>query len=234
MLPPWLNSRAVSILLAGFCAAISVRAQEFEGPDSARRAAEYLRGRRAGPSASVPPDARYNAVRQLESMRAAESRRAQSAEAAAAISALRWTQIGPQPALAYGVSAGRVSSLAVSRQDPTFVYAGTAEGGVWLTQDGGDTWTPITDDQPSLAVGAMAIDPSNHNILYVGTGEGWAGYGGPGFSGDGGPANQASLNQPVGLALDGLGNLFIADHANGRIRRVAADGTISTVAGVGN
>ena len=61
-----------------------------------------------------------------------------------------------------------------------------------------------------------------------------AGTGKDGFSGDGGPATQAQLNMPTGLAYDALtGSLYIADSWNHRIRRVARDGTISTIAGTG-
>src|SRR5688572_18779200 len=58
--------------------------------------------------------------------------------------------------------------------------------------------------------------------------------GGPlGFSGDGGPASAAKIKRPHGLALDASGNLYFADAGNGRIRRIAVNGTISTVAGIG-
>src|SRR5207253_1800358 len=61
-----------------------------------------------------------------------------------------------------------------------------------------------------------------------------AGDGVAGFSGDGGPATSASLNTPWGVAVDGSGNLFIADRSNHRIRRVdAVSGIITTVAGNG-
>src|SRR5262245_328532 len=61
-----------------------------------------------------------------------------------------------------------------------------------------------------------------------------AGNGRPGFSGDGGPATSASLNEPAGVALDAAGNLYIADAQNARIRKVTANGTtIGTVAGNG-
>jgi sugar lactone lactonase YvrE len=60
-----------------------------------------------------------------------------------------------------------------------------------------------------------------------------AGNGNPGFSGDGGPATKAELKFPSGLAFDRDGNLFIADTINHRVRKVAPDGTISTVAGNG-
>ena len=58
-----------------------------------------------------------------------------------------------------------------------------------------------------------------------------AGNGTAGFAGDSGKAPEAQINYPLGLAIDGSGNIFIADHFNHRIRRVAADGTITTVAG---
>jgi sugar lactone lactonase YvrE len=61
-----------------------------------------------------------------------------------------------------------------------------------------------------------------------------AGTGVSGYSGDGGPAITAELNTPDGIAADGAGNLFIADSHNNRIRKVTADGTISTVAGTGD
>ncbi len=58
-----------------------------------------------------------------------------------------------------------------------------------------------------------------------------AGNGQAGFAGDSGKAQEAQINYPLGLAVDNSGNIYIADHLNHRIRRVAADGTITTVAG---
>jgi uncharacterized protein (TIGR03437 family) len=60
-----------------------------------------------------------------------------------------------------------------------------------------------------------------------------AGNGSAGFSGDGGPATKATLNNPVGIVLDNLGNLYIADSNNSRIRKLTSDGTIFTIAGKG-
>jgi hypothetical protein len=60
-----------------------------------------------------------------------------------------------------------------------------------------------------------------------------AGAGSASFSGDGGPANSATLNVAVDISADGAGNLFIADQFNHRIRQIAPDGTISTVVGSG-
>lgn len=79
-------------------------------------------------------------------------------------------------------------------------------------------------------------DGLRHQILRVELGGGGvtvvAGTGTAGFSGDGGRATQARLDEPVGLALDRRGNLYVADLGNARIRRVAADGTVTTVANV--
>lgn len=60
-----------------------------------------------------------------------------------------------------------------------------------------------------------------------------AGNGTAGFSGDGGPATSAQLNVPAALAVDDSGNLYIADTFNLRVRKVSADGIITTVAGAG-
>ncbi len=61
-----------------------------------------------------------------------------------------------------------------------------------------------------------------------------AGTGTAGFSGDGGPATQAQLNLPSGIALDNKGNIFIADRSNNRVRKIDANGVISTYAGNGD
>jgi photosystem II stability/assembly factor-like uncharacterized protein len=69
---------------------------------------------------------------------------------------------------------GRVTAIAVNPQDPDTVYVGGAQGGVWKTSNASDpnpTWTPLTDHEASLAVGSIAIDPVNSDIIYVGTGE---------------------------------------------------------------
>jgi len=60
-----------------------------------------------------------------------------------------------------------------------------------------------------------------------------AGTGAKGFSGDDGPATAAALNGPAGVAVDGAGNVYIADNANARVRKVAPNGTITTLTGTG-
>ncbi|MEU5053687.1 NHL repeat-containing protein [Streptomyces sp. NPDC021096] len=87
-------------------------------------------------------------------------------------------------------------------------------------------------------VGNLYIaDDYNHRVRKVGT-DGViatvAGDGAEGFGGDGGPATAASLHFPHALAIDSAGNLYIADRYNYRVRRVAPDGIITTVAGTGD
>jgi hypothetical protein len=88
-----------------------------------------------------------------------------------------------------------------------------------------------------LPGGGYAIaDAGDHRVRRVlpsGTIRTLAGTGRPGFAGDGGPATAARLSQPTALAVAGDGALLVADRGNARIRRIAADGTISTVAGGG-
>jgi sugar lactone lactonase YvrE len=82
----------------------------------------------------------------------------------------------------------------------------------------------------------LIADTYNHVIRKLapdGTITTIAGNGTPGAAGDGGPATMAQLNQPNGLAIADDGTIYIADRANFRIRRVAPDGTIDTLAGTG-
>jgi sugar lactone lactonase YvrE len=80
-------------------------------------------------------------------------------------------------------------------------------------------------------------DPQNSRIRAIlpdGTITTVAGTGAPGFSGDGGPATNATLNSPEAVAVDAAGNVYIADSSNNRVRMVSTKGVISTVAGNGS
>lgn len=69
---------------------------------------------------------------------------------------------------------GRISALAAHEHDgKTVIYAGAASGGVWKSSDGGTSFKPIFDKQPVQSIGAIALDPSNPEIVWVGTGESW-------------------------------------------------------------
>ena len=79
--------------------------------------------------------------------------------------ALHWRGIGPY-------RGGRAIAVTGVAGEPGLYYFGAVAGGVWKTIDSGATWSPIFDGQPTSAIGAIAVAPSNHNIIYVGSGEG--------------------------------------------------------------
>jgi len=78
---------------------------------------------------------------------------------------LRWRLIGP-------FRAGRTVAIIGVPGMPNVFYMAPNNGGVWKTTDYGRTWDPVFDDQPTGSVGALAVAPSNPNVIYVGSGEG--------------------------------------------------------------
>ena len=84
----------------------------------------------------------------------------------------RWRALGPSRIDAEnGRFAGRVSTIAIHPTDPNILFVGGAQGGVWRSDNGGVSWTPLTDGECSLAMGSIAIDPVDPQIVYAGTGE---------------------------------------------------------------
>ncbi|HYS54697.1 MAG TPA: glycoside hydrolase [Thermoanaerobaculia bacterium] len=78
---------------------------------------------------------------------------------------MRWRMIGP-------FRGGRTVAAVGVRGQPGVFYIGVNNGGVWKTNDAGRSWSPIFDQQPTGSIGAIAVAPSNPNIVYVGSGEG--------------------------------------------------------------
>lgn len=151
--------------------------------------AEWFYEQRAYPLTAILSGARWHAVEQLE-QEEIQLRQFRAARTAASLptgtlanTQPGWQPLGPAPigqGQTFGTPrvsvAGRVSALALA---PGYngttnqtVYLGPAQGGVWRSRDNGATWTPLTDDQPSQVIGALALDPANANVIYTGTGEG--------------------------------------------------------------
>jgi photosystem II stability/assembly factor-like uncharacterized protein len=78
---------------------------------------------------------------------------------------LKWKFVGPD------IISGRFTDVEVHPANRGIIYAGSATGGVWKTENSGTTWFPIMDDVASISIGDIAISPSDPDIIWVGTGE---------------------------------------------------------------
>jgi photosystem II stability/assembly factor-like uncharacterized protein len=97
------------------------------------------------------------------------------------LSTTSWTPIGPAPIVSSSIPngldpgntpvTGRIAAVAADPTNANTIYVAAAGGGVWKTTDGGTTWSPLTDNQATLSMGAIAVAPSNPNVIYAGTGE---------------------------------------------------------------
>ncbi|MEO7240575.1 MAG: sialidase, partial [Sphingomicrobium sp.] len=87
----------------------------------------------------------------------------------AAISGLGIRNIGS------ATMSGRIAAVAARQEDDgkVTIYAGAASGGVWKSDDSGTTFKPVFDKQPVQSIGALALDPTNKDVVWAGTGESW-------------------------------------------------------------
>lgn len=89
-------------------------------------------------------------------------------------SAGNWTPLGPF-AVPSGYNGyrglGRVNAIAFHPTDANKIYIGAPSGGIWMTSDGGQTWSTYTDILPTLGVSAIAVDHVNPDVIYIGTGD---------------------------------------------------------------
>ncbi len=162
------------------------------------RALDFF-NRRFGHIGFVPPGTRTTQVSEIRRLRAQrDAMKLQGAIPEPGIPGVQysisrpavcnWTPVGAGPVLkgqTQGIAqpvSGRTKAIVIDPRTPSTVYIGTANGGVWKSTDGGTTWSPKTDFEVSLAIGALAIDPNNSLRIFAGTGE----YGGGTGSADGG------------------------------------------------
>jgi hypothetical protein len=151
----------------------------------------FLRGRVVPGKSSA--ELRYRAYQAKMQARAARFGRAQAAHAdSQPASSGAWTPLGPVPLASdatgdgfqnYNQVSGRATAVAIDPADPTgnTVYIGGAQGGVWKATNATTgiannvTWTAVTDDQATLSIGAIAVQPGNsdptQSVVLVGTGE---------------------------------------------------------------
>ncbi|HUK52472.1 MAG TPA: hypothetical protein VL099_04180, partial [Candidatus Binatia bacterium] len=164
--------------------------------DHLRQREEWFYHQRRFPLQFIPGGARQQAIEHREAMRQEMASRGMYARGGRGIGSFSpvnpgasWASIGPSPTSADGFNffdftfnttpvSGRINTIAVDPANPSTLYVGGAVGGVWKSIDNGQTWAPLTDFQPSLAMGSIAIDPSaascgsgSCQIIYAGTGE---------------------------------------------------------------
>lgn len=85
---------------------------------------------------------------------------------------------------------GRITAIDALWEKPNHIYIGAASGGVWKTENGGTSWTPVFDDQPTQNIGSIAIQQTNPSVIWVGTGEG-------------NPRNSVNIGEGIYKTLDG-------------------------------
>ncbi|MEV4431101.1 glycosyl hydrolase [Streptomyces sp. NPDC049602] len=157
--------------------------EEPEASDSAFERERFHWERRFGHLGRIPPGARETQISQVRALRERRDRIEAGLLATAGqdpgtfppppvTGDTNWTPMGPGPVVSFGTGySGRALAIAIDPTDPKTVYLGTANGGVWKSTDRGLTWTPKSDFQHSLAIGALAVDPNDHLHIVAGTGE---------------------------------------------------------------
>jgi photosystem II stability/assembly factor-like uncharacterized protein len=159
--------------------------RRLEYPDLPRAREAFLGLQEENERGVIPANALLNALAQLDSMRtrrAGEEARVagvpsgQQVQPGALIPPTAgldprhtgWTSLGP------GNIGGRTRSIIIHPRDPNTMWAASAGGGIWRTDDGGASWEPVDDLMANLAVSSIAMDPTDPDIIYAGTGEGFS------------------------------------------------------------
>jgi hypothetical protein len=157
--------------------------------DQIRKREEWFYRQRSSADGHIPAGARLKAFQHMQRMMEAEGKLVRHADGTYSIAGpaptpqapnpAPWTPIGPAPTTGgfFTPTSGRVTAIAVDPSDATgnTVLIGAAQGGIWRTTDAGTTWTPVGDQNPSLAMGSIAFanpaSPGGAGVVYAGTGE---------------------------------------------------------------
>ncbi len=141
-----LSKRFVLVLSLGFAVSILVVAGVQKGAPPAKTTLKKVE--------STDPALRWKWFDQFQAMKTQTP-----------LKDMKWRHIGP-----FDVG-GRCTDVEVPKGSRLTMYVGTATGGVWKTDNAGITWTPLTDELPTLSTGDLAISESDPNIVWLGTGE---------------------------------------------------------------
>jgi photosystem II stability/assembly factor-like uncharacterized protein len=161
--------------------------EDEDSPELIRKREEWFYKQRSSVNGHIPAGARFKAFQHMQRMMQAEGklvRRPDGSYSEVAPQSLlsplgavtsAWASIGPTPTTGgfFSPVTGRITTIAVDPSDTTgnTVLIGGAMGGIWRTTDGGQSWTAVGDQNASLAMGSIAFAPSNHSVVYAGTGE---------------------------------------------------------------
>lgn len=182
----------ISAVLSSPANAASENQKNVKVPPEVEKSKPYQRWKwffeqRAYPTGVIPAGANARALKQIKEAKEKASKGPKSSTVSGASTSLssaagsltaiagdRWIPIGPSPIDSgpqWGDVSGRVSDIEVDRADPNHWFVAFASGGLWETRDAGATWISKTDSEATQTIGAIAMAPSNPNIIYVGTGD---------------------------------------------------------------
>ena len=140
-------------------------------PDSPGEWAEFRAMLQADENGVVKPDGLIIGIEQrkalLAAQRAQELASGRGAPHLAGISPAGWTALGP------GNIGGRIRSILIHPTLTNKIWVGGVSGGIWVTTNGGTSWSAVNDFMGNLAVSSLVMDPTNSNVMYAGTGEGF-------------------------------------------------------------
>ena len=140
-------------------------------PDHPGEWASFRALRQADENGIVKPDGLIQGIQRrqaiLEASLAARMAAGSDAPPLAGISPSGWTTIGP------GNIGGRIRSILIHPIQTNKMWVGSVSGGIWVSTDSGASWNPVNDFMGNLSVSSLVMDPTNSNVLYAGTGEGF-------------------------------------------------------------